>query len=45
VLLLIGVDALDLVGAPDLNFSSVSAHVVRMLAVLGKAVRESGPNT
>lgn len=45
VLLLIGVDSLDLVGASDLDLCSVAAHVVRMLAVLGQAVCESGPDT
>ena len=45
MLLLVGVDPFDLVRASDLHFCSVAAHVVRMLAVLGEAVCESGPYT
>lgn len=45
VLLLIRVDSLDLIGAPDFNLGAVAAHIIRVLAVLREAVCKSSPDT
>lgn len=44
MLLLIRVYAFYLVGASNFNFSSVPAHIVGVLAILGEAICESGPD-
>ena len=45
VLFLVGVNSLDLVSAPDFDFSAVATHVIRVLAVLRQAVSKGGPYT
>ena len=45
MLLLVRVDALDLVRASDLDLGAMAAHVVRVLAVLRQAVRKGRTDT
>jgi hypothetical protein len=42
---LVGVNALDLICAPDLDLGAMPAHVLRVLAVLAQAIRECRSHT
>ena len=45
MLLLIRINSLDVVSAPDFNLSAVAAHIIRVLTVLAKGVSEGGSDT